>query len=72
LNWRRYNKSNCKPRVARGGRIVFDRKDPLTREAYGGGKDDPRRSPRGTVEGLPTELSDDEETPVRPSFPYVR
>lgn len=27
-------KHHCRPRVARGGRIVWDRKDPLTREPY--------------------------------------
>ena len=25
---------HCRPRIARGGRVVFDRKDPITREPY--------------------------------------
>jgi enhancer of polycomb-like protein len=28
------HKQHCRPRIARGGRVVFDRKDPLTREPY--------------------------------------
>ena len=27
-------KQHCRPRIARGGRVVFDRKDPITREPY--------------------------------------
>lgn len=28
------HKQHCRPRVSRGGRVVFDRKDPITREPY--------------------------------------
>lgn len=28
------HKHHCRPRIGRGGRVIFDRKDPLTREAY--------------------------------------
>ena len=28
------HKQHCRPRIARGGRLVFDRKDPLTRQPY--------------------------------------
>jgi enhancer of polycomb-like protein len=37
------HRQHCRPRIARGGRVVFDRKDPITREPYferdGGGSD---------------------------------
>ena len=51
------HKQHCRPRIARGGRIVFDRKDPLTRQPY-----------FNPVEGLPMdpdEDSGDENTPAK-------
>ena len=33
------HRQHCRPRVARGGRVVFDRKDPITREPYFDGDD---------------------------------
>ena len=57
------HKQHCRPRVARGGRIVWDRKDPITREPY-------YDSDGGENGGLPDDP--DEETPApKPSAPFA-
>ena len=49
------HKQHCRPRIARGGRIVFDRKDPLTRQPY-----------FNPAEMLPMDPDDDDEnTPAK-------
>lgn len=59
------HKQHCRPRVARGGRIVWDRKDPITREPYfdhDGGDG---------IEGLPADPDEEEtQTPKQPSAPF--
>ena len=52
------HKQHCRPRIARGGRIVFDRKDPLTRQPYFN---------TGAAEMLPMDPDDDddENTPAK-------
>lgn len=61
------HKRHCRPRVARAGRIVWDRKDPLTREPY---FDDADENAGFPVEGLPADLN--EETPApKPSAPFA-
>ena len=53
------HKQRCRPRIARGGRVVFDRKDPITRQPY--------FDPDGGVEGLPMDVDEhdeNEQTPI--------
>ena len=38
------HRQHCRPRIARGGRVVFDRKDPITREPYFDGDDATRKA----------------------------
>ena len=62
------HKQRCRPRVARGGRIVFDLKDPLSREPYFDGGPGP--------DGLPADPDEDEDdenvTPSHAMMPRVR
>ena len=53
------HKQHCRPRIARGGRVVFDRKDPITRQPY--------FDRDGGVEGLPMDVDEhdeNEQTPI--------
>ena len=50
------HRQHCRPRIARGGRVVFDRKDPITREPYFDGD--------AASDGEENETDENERTPM--------